>query len=88
MSEKENGTIALQTEQPPPQQQMQMQVTPQGILLQFPVNLGLDNAMMAQLVKVYLAQHPELMQEIVKEAVKQKQQELNIIQMVKRSRTD
>lgn len=90
--EETNGTVALKTEppQPPQQQQMQLQiqVTPQGVMLQFPVNLGLDNDMMKQLVKLYLQEHPELVQEILKETLAQKQQELNIIQMVKRSRNE
>jgi hypothetical protein len=91
MNEEENGTVALKTEpsqQPPAQLQLQMQLTPGGVLLTFPVNLGLDNDTMKQLVKVYLSQHPELVQEIAQEAVKQKQRELQIIQAVKQSRND
>ena len=92
MTEQENGTVTLKTEQPQPpapgQVGLNMQLTPQGIVLSFPVNLGIDNATMGQLVRAYLQAHPELMQEIVQEAIKQKQQELSIIQMVKKSRTD
>lgn len=88
MSEEENGTVALKTEPPPQAMQLQMQITPQGALLSFPVNLGLDNETMKQLVKVYLQQHPEMVTEIVQEAVKQKQRELQIIQAVKQSRND
>ena len=78
--------------QEPPRQgqpmQLGMQVVPGGFVLSFPVNLAMDNETMGQLVKTYLNAHPELVQEIVKEAIAQKQQELAIIQMVKRSRND
>jgi len=87
MSEEENGTpkVALTTTpQPPPPQAMQlnMQIAPQGVVLSFPVNLAIDNATMAQLVKAYLQAHPELVQEIVKQAITAKQQELAIIRHV------
>ena len=82
MSE-ENGTTPEQ-----PQPQLGLQIAPQGVQLTFPVNLMLDNDMMKQLVKVYLAQHPELVQEIAKEALKQKQQEMKFLQLVKQSRND
>jgi Na+/melibiose symporter-like transporter len=90
---EENGTkhIELKTkppEQPPSQAHVQMQLAPQGVMLTFPVNLMLDNAMMAQFVKLYLSQHPELVQEIAREAVKQKQQEQKFLQLVKQSRND
>ena len=91
MSEQENGTVALKTEQPQQpttQAHLQMQVTPSGVMLQFPVNLGLDNEMMKQLIKAYLAQHPELVQEIAREALAQKQQEQKFLQLVKQSRND
>ncbi len=89
MNEQENGTVALQTAQPAPGQiGVNMQITPQGVLLSFPVNLGIDNATMVQLVKAYLQAHPDLMQELVQEVLVQKQQELQIIQMVKRSKID
>jgi hypothetical protein len=71
-----------------PQPQLNIQLAPQGVVLSFPVTLALDNEMMAQLVKAHLQAHPELLQEIVQGAVKQKQQELSIIQAVKRSRND
>ncbi len=92
---EENGTVTLKTEQPqqtaplaPGQVGLNMQINPQGVVLSFPVNLGIDNETMGQLVRAYLQAHPELMQEIVQEAIKQKQQELSIIQLVKQSRTD
>jgi len=89
MAEEENGTGGLQTAPlAPGQVGLNMQLSPQGVVLSFPVNLGIDNATMGQLVRAYLQAHPELMQEIVQEAIKQKQQELSIIQLVKQSRTD
>ncbi len=95
MTEQENGTVTLKTEQPqqtaplaPGQVGLNMQLSPQGVVLSFPVNLGIDTATMAQLVRAYLHEHPELMQELVQEAIKQKQQELSIIQLVKQSRND
>jgi predicted glycoside hydrolase/deacetylase ChbG (UPF0249 family) len=89
MSEAENGTVALQTEQPAPGQVgLNMQLTPQGVVLSFPVNLGIDNATMVQLIKAYLQAHPELVQEIAREAIAQKQQELAFIEMVKRSKNN
>ena len=89
MTEQENGTVGLQTAPPAPGQVgLNMQLSPQGVVLSFPVNLGIDTETMGQLVKAYLQAHPELMQEIVQESIKQKQQELSIIQLVKQSRTD
>ena len=82
---EENGTLP---EQQPQAMHMQVQIAPQGIQLTFPVNLMLDNAMMAQLVKTYLAQHPELVQEIAREALVQKQQEQKFLQLLKQSRND
>jgi hypothetical protein len=88
MSDKENGTVALQTEQPPPQISLNMQITPDGVVLHFPVNLGIDNATMGQLIKAYLQAHPDLLEEIAREAVAQKKQELAVIQRVRQSRND
>jgi hypothetical protein len=89
MTEEENGTVALQTEQPAPGQVgLNMQITPQGIVLSFPVNLGIDNATMAQLIKAYLQAHPDLLEEIAREAVAVKRKELQVIQMVRQSRND
>ncbi len=89
MSEEENGTppVALATtpeqpSQPPQVMQLNIQITPQGVVLTFPVNLALDNATMGQLVSAYLQAHPELVQEIAKQALAQKQQELAIIRHV------
>jgi hypothetical protein len=89
MSE-ENGMIPDQSSvmPAPPPIGLNMQLTPQGIVLSFPVNLGIDNETMAQLVKAYLQAHPELMQELVQETLAQKQQELKIIQLVQRSKNN
>jgi hypothetical protein len=81
-----NGNTPEQAAQPQPQ--LQIQLAPQGVVLTFPVTLALDNEMMGQLVRAYLQAHPELLQEIVKGTVQQKQQELAVIQAVKRSRND
>jgi hypothetical protein len=77
-------------EQPHQGQAMQLgvQITPQGVVLSFPMGLSLDNETMGQLVRAYLAAHPELVQEIAREALAQKQQELSIIQLVRRSRNE
>jgi hypothetical protein len=91
MTEETNKTVALTTEPPPQaaqQLQLQMQITPQGIQLLFPMSLGLDNETVKQLIKAYLQQHPELMQEILHEALAQKQQEQKFLQLVKQSRND
>ncbi len=88
MPEEDNGAAP----QEPPHQgqamQLGIQIVPQGAVLSFPVNLAMDNETTMQFVRAFLAAHPELVQEIVKEAIAQKQQELAIIQMVKRSRND
>ena len=79
--EENNGTT--------PEQQpvgLNMQLTPQGVVLSFPVNLGIDNATMAQLIRAYLQAHPELLEAIARETVAQKQQELQVIQMVRQSK--
>jgi hypothetical protein len=89
MNEEENGTVALQTEQPaPPPIGLNMQMMNQGVVLSFPVNLGIDNATMVQLIRAYLQAHPEIMQELVRESIAQKQQELSIIQMVRQSKNN
>ncbi len=81
---EENGTA------PAPQQQFSLgvQVTPEGVALSFPVTLGLDNETMKQLIKAYLAAHPELLQEIAKESVEAKRRELRLIENIKKSRND
>lgn len=91
MAEEDNGTQP-EPEQPQPRQgeamAVGMQITTQGAVLSFPVQLGLSNEAMKQLVRSYLQAHPEEVQEIAKEAIAQKQQELAFIQMIKRSRND
>jgi len=88
MSEEDNGT----TPPEPPRQgqamQLGMQVVPGGAVLSFPVNLAMDDETTTQFVKLYLNAHPEIAQEFVRKMIAQKQQELAIIQMVKRSRND
>ncbi len=83
---EENGTI-VEPVTPPPIG-LNMQITPQGIILSFPVNLGIDNETMAQLIRAYLQAHPELMQEIVRESIAAKQQELAVIQLVRQSKNN
>ena len=87
MAEEDNET----TPEPPRQgqpMQLGIQIVPGGAVLSFPINLAMDDETTMQFVKLFLNAHPELVQEIVKEAIAQKQQELAIIQMVKRSRND
>ena len=58
-------------EQPRQGQPMQLgiQIVPQGAVLSFPVNLAMDNETTMQFVRAFLNAHPELVQEIVKEAI-------------------
>jgi len=90
MSEEENGA-APEPEQPTPgpQPNLHMQLSPQGVVLTFPVtvNLAVDNETMEQLVSEYLKARPDFQQKLVMELVAVKQQELAIIQKVNRSRT-
>src|SRR5258708_3051526 len=74
---------------PTPQPNLQMQLSPQGVVLSFPVtvNLAVDNETMEQLVSEYLKARPDFQQKLVMELVAVKQQELAIIQKVNRSRT-
>ncbi len=76
----------------PPRQgqamQLGMQVVPGGAVLSFPINLAMDDETTMQFVELFLDAHPEYVQKIVQKAIAQKQQELAIIQMVKRSRND
>src|SRR5258708_18045689 len=74
---------------PTPQPNLQMQLSPQGVVLSFPVtvNLAVDNETMEQLVRTYLQARPDFQHKLVMELVAVKQQELAIIQKVNRSRT-
>ena len=76
--------------QPPPQQptsiNLNMQLSPNGVLLTFPAQLAIDNATMKQMVMAYLQVHPEFVQEIAKQALAQKRQELAIIKAIDASR--
>ncbi len=73
---------------PTPQPNLHMQLSPQGVVLSFPVtvNLAVDNETMEQLIQNYLQAHPDFQQKLVMELVAVKQQELAIIQMVNKSR--
>ena len=89
MPEEDNGAAPEQPQEQPRQgqaMQLGMQITPQGVVLSFPMSLAMDNETMGQLVRTYLAHHPELRQELAKEWLEQKQQELAIIQMVRQSK--
>ena len=89
MPEEDNGQQP-EPEQPGPQPQpsLHMQLSPQGVVLSFPVtvNLAVDNETMEQLVSEYLKARPDFQQKLVMELVAVKQQELKIIQMVNKSR--
>ncbi len=89
MAEEDNGATPEQPG-PQPQPNLHMQLSPQGVVLSFPVtvNLAVDNETMGQLVGEYLKAHPELLQKLVMETVAIKQQELAIIQKVNRSRNN
>jgi len=73
-----------------PQPNLHMQLSPQGVVLSFPVtvNLAVDNETMGQLVGTYLQAHPELLQKLIMGTVAVGQQELAIIQMVNKSRNN
>src|SRR5258707_15556872 len=91
MPEEDNGQQP-EPEQPGPQPQpsLHMQLSPQGVVLSFPVtvNLAVDNETMEQLIQNYLQAHPDFQQKLIMELVAVKQQELKIIQMVNKSRID
>ncbi len=63
-------------------QSMNIQITPQ------PINLVLDEANMNQMVTQWLAAHPELFDELVKQRVTQKKTELAIIRDIRSSRVN
>ncbi len=90
MPEEDNGATPEQPAGPQPQPNLHMQLSPQGVVLSFPVtvNLAVDNETMGQLVSKYLEAHPELLQKLIMETVAAKQQELAIIQKVNRSRNN
>ncbi len=90
MSEEDNGQQPEQPAGPQPQPNLQMQLSPQGVVLSFPVtvNLAVDNETMGQLVSKYLEAHPELLQKLIMGTVAVGQQELAIIQMVNKSRNN
>ncbi len=63
-------------------QSMNIQITPQ------PINLSIDEANMNQMVTQWLAAHPELFDELVKQRVTQKKTELAIIRDIRSSRVN
>ncbi len=88
MSEEDNGQQPQEQPRQGEAMQLGVQMTPQGVVLSFPMSLAMDNETMGQLVRAYLAHHPELKQELAKEWLAQKQQELAIIQHVNRSKVN
>jgi hypothetical protein len=86
MPEEDNG--ATPEQQSNPQPGMQMQIGPGGVVLTFPCTLAMDNETATQFVRNFLQTHPELREELVREMIAQKQQELAIIQMMRKSRID
>jgi hypothetical protein len=84
---EENGTAP---EQPPqPQVAININVTPQGLVLaiaQQPINLVIDEAGMNQMVVQWLASHPALFDELVKQQLTKKQTELAIIKNIRESK--
>lgn len=72
-----------------PQMQVAMQLTPQGLTLTvapMPITIGLPEEVMHQVVKQWLATHDALLQEIVRESVAAKRQQLEIIRHVNASK--
>ncbi len=63
-------------------QSMNIQITPQ------PITLVIDEANMNQMVTQWLAAHPELFDELVKQRVTQKKTELAIIRDIRSSRVN
>lgn len=87
MAEEENGKVVDADPPPAPlPSNLNINIVPGGAVLTFPVQLGLDNVTMKQLVRAYLNAHPEEVQAIAREAIAQKQQELKFIEMVRRSK--
>ena len=83
MSE-ENGT---QPEQPK-QAHINVMFTPQGAVLTFPVDVGLPAEMLDNLCEQWIMSRPELLLKVAQAAKKAQQQELQLIQMVRKSRND
>jgi len=68
--------------------QMHINVTPDGTLFSVPIQVGIPDELMAQVVKQWLFQHPQQMNELIGEALKAKQQELAIIKHLHRSKNN
>ena len=80
-----------QQEQQPAQGHVTINMTPQSMNIQItpqPITLVIDEANMDQMVKEWLANHPELFDELVKQRVTQKKTELAIISDIKSSRVN
>ncbi len=84
---EENGT----TPEQPVQGHVAINMTPQSMNIQIapqPINLAIDEANMNQMVKEWLANHPALFDELVKQRLAQKQTELAIIRDIHSSRVN
>ncbi len=84
---EENGT----TPEQPAQGHVAINMTPQSMTIQIapqPINLVLDEANMNQMVTQWLATHPDLFDELVKQRVAQKKTELAIIRDIRSSRVN
>ncbi len=83
--------MAMNEEQQPAQGHVTINMTPQSMNIQItpqPITLVIDEANMDQMVKEWLANHPELFDELVKQRVTQKKTELAIIRDIKSSRVN
>jgi len=76
--EQQQGRIAINVSP----QNMTIQITPQ------PINLMIDEQNMNQMVTQWLASHPELFDDLVKQRVTQKKTELAIIRDIRSSRVN
>ena len=87
MAEADNGK---QPEQPPSGVPLNINITPQGMLLScsFPVQLGIGDEAMDALTEQWIMQRPALLQKLAQKAIAAKQQELLIIKHVNSRRND
>lgn len=75
-------------QQAPPAQVM-MNLTPQGLVFQItpaPLHVQINEDIMNQMVRQWLATHEALMQEIVKEQVQVKRGQLRLIQNIRQTK--
>ena len=83
--------MAMNEEQQPAQGHVTINMTPQGMNIQItpqPITLIIDEASMDQMVSQWLATHPALFDELVKQRVTQKKTELAIIRDIRSSRVN